>query len=585
MIDRELEALRQEVEATPGDPARWPDLLTAYGRAGRLEEGLELLRGCLARAGGGERLERALLGEGFRAGFGLGDPFLQVKSGLAQVEFAPDGRHLLLVTGRTGARLLETAHFTPRVRIEATEAFHLVEFAADGRALCLGLVESRAPDPGKRIRLVFWRDGEPPAMTSFTCALPGGMEFRLLAASEDWRHFLVAGISDQVGFLELADWRDPGSALAVLGFHRIGPYLPHDRISPESLPPHLRLVMPDGWLEARGPRPRLPGAVDPGRAIWTPGETHLWIEAGGRVRAAPAVHAEPIVRVAFGDGGRQLLSVDRTGTGVLWSFEEGLPFLKLEAGPDGPARLLDLAARAPLALVGRGIRWEAIDTRTRQVRAAGAAHAPDADPWAAAALSADGSAIVYGTRGGRLGIHQVFGPGGRDREGVHPGGVAACGWLAGGRGVWSLGAADRVLAVHEPGALEPAWRRETTRAPEPGPLPAVLALPDRDELFVGIDGMPALVGRESPKPRPLFMKKVAGAAFAISPDGRELAAARREAGFTLAELPAPGSPRKAWEHTGVLDDVGPVRALAYSPDGRVLVYAQSCHLRLCPRGA
>lgn len=74
MLDAELEDIARRLREEPGDPETWAAALDAYGRAGRLEEGVALLDRILATRDLGPSLAAARNRVLVRAGWGMGPP-------------------------------------------------------------------------------------------------------------------------------------------------------------------------------------------------------------------------------------------------------------------------------------------------------------------------------------------------------------------------------------------------------------------------------------------------------------------------------------------------------------------------------
>lgn len=527
MHDSRTEALRKKARVRPDDPHPWEELACALERRGRYAELLETLLEAASFHPGRRGLELRVREELARQRGVLGDPRLQHAGYVRAVAVSPRGDLLATAGDEPVAWLWDRRTGLPRGSLEGHAAgIRALDIAPDGQRVATGSHDRTArihdlDSPGKSVLLAGHR--KPVLGIRF---FPDGS--RVLTASADTSCRIYDATSGEL-VRELAGSLFPIQCCAV---------------------------SPDG-------RRAVSGSLN--RALT------LWDTETGRVLRVLHGHRGWIQACGFSPDGARILSASQDGTCRLWDASTGKEVLRL----GGDAGALRDGALSPdgalLAMAGRDGSLRIHEARSgaevlRVPAQRGPLHACDFAPEGDAVLcgGADGTARLVGV------------PSGRDllpRLGASAA-IEGCFFLP-GSGEVAGASADGSMRIHAARTGE-----EVQRLTFPG-LHLRCAAVDPAARVVALGGTsiprayratPAGVCHLWFPDRPLAEVVVATehravTAVALAPGGDVLLTASEDRHVTLWDV-ATGEALEA------LDELTePVRAVAFTPDGRELALA------------
>ncbi len=193
----DLEALTEAARAAPGDLSRWRPLIAAFAKAGRLEEGVHLLReiaATVASPDAGETLF-TLMAE---SGFGIGDP---LSSDPVRALAYEEAGSLAAVLTAGGELLLFSAVGTVAGRLAGP--FERLRFVDGDTVAAAGVVDAERAGERELLLGACSIDGR-----RVEARLPVGPRWRLAGLSEDYRHVGLVRGEREVLVLDAGPWRD-----------------------------------------------------------------------------------------------------------------------------------------------------------------------------------------------------------------------------------------------------------------------------------------------------------------------------------------------------------------------------------------
>lgn len=287
--------IEEELEAALGaeDPE---EALAAWGRAGRLEEGFDRLRNSLARAKvkGGKKRDR-LLAAAWRAGFGLGDPWLQFPAGICVGAVAPVAPRVAVGTFGNLVEVFEGPGLAREVRFEMPRRPEYLGF--HGPALLAACEHHDAT----ALWVKRWVPGSPEP-TGRVLPTPGIPWPALRAASADGTRGVIDSRKGAVALVDLAEESPLVPVQVVDGENRDRTFIRGASFSPDGA--HLLLHTQEFHGTEAGDRFDIHRVllVDPrdgsARRLAVSCKELLdvrWLEAPARVRIHALPDEEPVI--------------------------------------------------------------------------------------------------------------------------------------------------------------------------------------------------------------------------------------------------------------------------------------------------